>query len=402
MKTKRYFASFCICCMGLTLLPFSAAAAPEITNRNGTVSNGGAFHVYGTGFGAKAQAAPIRFDDFEAGSVGHDVTADFPWWSKSTNTPSIPIDNTKPRGFSTKAIYHYLKAGIDSSEVGNAVSILYRNNVGFAETGRIYVSWWSYWDWGTFNVQNGATNRTSSQIKEIDLLVSVDAMGHPVFPLLEYIHWIFSLDTTPYSTIYQQEYYNGTSTGSQNIIIRDNNSSTHDLDRPVGWYQTSMQIDMGKPGTANGSRTIYVSDYNFASKMFKNTSTNDMVLGDVNNTNKINAIKLGWYRGYTNQGESYVWHDDIYIDNSWARVEIGDKDTYDTCTHREIQIPTAWAADHVVIKLNLGSFRTGDNVYLYVVDENGVVNTQGQLITVGETYSALSKPKKTGGSVVSK
>jgi len=34
--------------------------------------------------------------------------------------------------------------------------------------------------------------------------------------------------------------------------------------------------------------------------------------------------------------EADSYFDDIYIDDSWARTEVGDNATYDNCTHREI------------------------------------------------------------------
>ena len=79
----------------------------------------------------------------------------------------------------------------------------------------------------------------------------------------------------------------------------------------------------------------------------------------------------------------YQYYDDIYINNSWARVEIGDDPDYDSCTHREMQIPTAWSSDSVDITVNQGSFPDGATAYLFVVDEDGIVNTTGKSITFG-------------------
>ena len=42
-------------------------------------------------------------------------------------------------------------------------------------------------------------------------------------------------------------------------------------------------------------------------------------------------------------GDSYAYWDDVYIDTTQARVEIGDAPTYAASRHREIQLPTAWS-----------------------------------------------------------
>ena len=62
--------------------------------------------------------------------------------------------------------------------------------------------------------------------------------------------------------------------------------------------------------------------------------------------------------------------DDVYIASSRARVEIGDNATWASCTHREIQIPTSWAAGSITITVNAGSFESG-TAYLFVVDSDG-------------------------------
>ncbi|MFA6198430.1 MAG: hypothetical protein WC734_04760 [Patescibacteria group bacterium] len=75
-------------------------------------------------------------------------------------------------------------------------------------------------------------------------------------------------------------------------------------------------------------------------------------------------------------------YDDIYFDYTQARVEIGNTSTWDTNTHREIQIPhTTWNDDQIQFTVNQGTFTNGESAYLYVVDENGVVNTTGYPIT---------------------
>lgn len=96
-----------------------------------------------------------------------------------------------------------------------------------------------------------------------------------------------------------------------------------------------------------------------------------------------------------------VWMDDIYVDITRARVEIGDAATWEACTHREIQIPSAWSDTSITVTVNQGSFENGAQVYLYVVDADGNVNAQGFPITfagVPQPLTDLTPPFVSGQS----
>ncbi|MDP2896296.1 MAG: Ig-like domain-containing protein [bacterium] len=108
-------------------------------------------------------------------------------------------------------------------------------------------------------------------------------------------------------------------------------------------------------------------------------------------------IALGYWIRYGSAG--YVELDDVYLDTTQARVEIGDKSTWEQCTHREIQIPTAWSDTSITVTANQGSFENGKTAYLYVIDANGNVNTQGYPIMFGEAPIAdLTPPFVSGQS----
>jgi hypothetical protein len=84
---------------------------------------------------------------------------------------------------------------------------------------------------------------------------------------------------------------------------------------------------------------------------------------------------------------------EVYIDNTLARVEIGNASTFAACTHREIQIPTKWSGTSVTVTVNRGSFAVGNTVYLYVVDASGVTNSNGYAMTIQDATSAPSPPE---------
>jgi hypothetical protein len=94
------------------------------------------------------------------------------------------------------------------------------------------------------------------------------------------------------------------------------------------------------------------------------------------------TINIGEYYGSGGQNAT-VYLDDVYFDTTQARVEVGNNAIWASCTRREIQIPTAWAAGEITITVNQSSFSTG-TAYLFVVDADGVVS-DGYEITLGSS-----------------
>jgi hypothetical protein len=96
---------------------------------------------------------------------------------------------------------------------------------------------------------------------------------------------------------------------------------------------------------------------------------------------------IGFYDSWSDSAmahnPSYIWMQDIYVDTTWARVEVGDNADYGSCAHRETQTPTAWSDGSVTIKFNQGSFAAGATAYVFVVDSEGRVNGSGHPITIG-------------------
>jgi hypothetical protein len=82
--------------------------------------------------------------------------------------------------------------------------------------------------------------------------------------------------------------------------------------------------------------------------------------------------------------------DDIYVQDTRARVEIGNASTWSACTQREIQKPTSWSNGTISFTLNQGTFRSGQQVYLYVVDASGQVNAAGYPMVIGSGQVATA------------
>lgn len=85
--------------------------------------------------------------------------------------------------------------------------------------------------------------------------------------------------------------------------------------------------------------------------------------------------------------------DNLYVDSTMVRVELGDASSFTSCTKREVQPATYWSAanDSINITLNVGTFQADDTAYLFVVNADGTTST-GYPVTIGGSPPSSSPP----------
>lgn len=356
------------------LLPSVVLAAPSITS--GSIGSG-VVTVGGSGFGTKSTAAPLHFDSFAEGVVGDTVGQHSTYWSDPTseaNRATYSTDCVRTSGNkSVKLVSPYGDTGADQ---------IIKTNVGFATTGKIYLNYWLRFDYGT-------STGNYWQLKSFSLANTFDGNGNLTLPEVALFNYKYY--ASGYSMSYLANYYYGTGSNTS-LNVLDSTSSSHDVIDTVGWYNIVVKVNQGTPGTADGSFSISVSDPAFANPYGTNSRSNTMILGDATNTaNKIDAIKLWLYHGDapTVGGTATHYIDSVYIDNSFATVELCDASTRSASAHCEIQIPTSWSTTSVATTFKQGSFAGGQQVYAYVTDEDGATNSSG--------YGPLTIPADGGG-----
>ncbi len=95
------------------------------------------------------------------------------------------------------------------------------------------------------------------------------------------------------------------------------------------------------------------------------------------------------------EGTYSLYLDDIYVDNTLARIELGNNGDFSSCTHREMQIPTAWDSqgDSIDIQINAGTFVPGEEAWLFVIDEDGNAS-DGFPVTMSQSVNSPGVPGK--------
>jgi hypothetical protein len=77
------------------------------------------------------------------------------------------------------------------------------------------------------------------------------------------------------------------------------------------------------------------------------------------------------------------YFDDVYVDNTFARVVLADNSNYQLATIIEPQIPSTWASGQITVSINLGRFPSNSTAYLFVFDSNNDHNSTGYPVMIG-------------------
>jgi hypothetical protein len=84
--------------------------------------------------------------------------------------------------------------------------------------------------------------------------------------------------------------------------------------------------------------------------------------------------------------------DDIFVNFTAARVELGDAATWSAVRKKEVQLPVSWGSGSVTVRVNGGEFASGQSAYLYVVNSSGAVNSNGFPVKLGGSALAPNPP----------
>ncbi|BHH86278.1 hypothetical protein [Desulforhopalus sp. 52FAK] len=355
MFDKDIYTFFLVPTISLFLLSSYAIAEPEISSISGKVSEGQTIKIFGSSLGTKSPAAPILWDNFNGGTDGGRLDVD-PNWTMRYDSPLYT--STQPYGGSGLAIYNEASYGDSdmlkfrsASHSFTGVKELYysymNRHVGASTSGRVY--------------KNGRIGADGERYSG----PGVSGISDGYFLFNSGSGFIYPTASQGYNPDYRFE---SVDVGSAN------------------WQRHQLYSKASSPaGTANGR--VYAAvhtqrkDYpNIVSMKSGYDFDYDIVL-------------LGTMMDQPGVGEThYMYIDDVYIDNTLARVELCTSETWDYGASCNPQIPTAWSDNSVTVTVNQGAFASYEYAYLYVVDSEGNVNNNGLQIIVNESYTDGGNP----------
>jgi len=356
-----------IAILALTSCISTALAQPSVGQVSGTVASGEVITIVGAGFGPKDRAAPILWEDFEGGNAGADLSTDPRWpsyLSASTyyNDGSFAINgpNYNVTPYNGSLFVSNRVCGPDAPAQQYANDDFGTNNFFFAPTDTVYYSYMVRWDVYDVAADNygiakfGRTNAAPNRYNGTGLL-GVSSMNPNSGGGL------YALYTPDESQI------------SLGYVANPPRSE---------WRRHELYKVNGTPGVANGTVTVDMLRTSPVRQVDREGDIETRGAGqDFKQTNIILGTMVANVR---NDGDIMISIDDVYIDNTRARVEIGDNSSFYACTYREIQIPEFWASGQISVVVNVGRLDPNSPAFLFVVDEAGRVSNGFQVEINGE------------------
>lgn len=317
------------------LTPIEALADPSISSSSGTFAHGSSVTITGSGFGTKNPAKPVIWANFENGAIQSDPNLSV----GILQTQSVELTTQNQASNST-----YSLRGRPTND-GAKQNVRMFTNLGANSTTTLYISNRRYYDHANFF--SGVTNYKWLRVWP------QCASGFTNFVLtFLFGSYRYTNEGTTSTTTY--------SSGTAPLQI---------------WLQEEYELRHGDLNTSNAifrhwENGVKKGDIRFVSR---NSDRPDLwgCPGPEN-----------FWTNDSPPNNAYVYFDDFYLDTTWARVMIGNASTFAASTHREPQIPTAWSSNSITISVNQGAFPNFNNVYLYVVDPNGRVNSTGFPLSV--------------------
>jgi hypothetical protein len=355
---------------------------PNVTSITGELKHDSLATINGIYFGQKATPAPLVRDDFSVGNNGDLLSAR--GWLVDSDNP----DYDKPQLSSAKlrhinsvnsAKFHFTRATSPLQDVA------YKQGIPVTGTKR-YVD---YWMWYQMPVQT--SGQPQHQLKLFKLQTgngsSASATGGP------------GVDGYPLIDTYAWRYITGNRSTYFPVLAAP--SVGPSLYAPINftdgaWVHVRMVIDVGTEGAANGTLKVWFDD-----TLVINRSDVMMVAAGYGTLPWFNNFQIGKYLGNTDydpQSETTIYYSEVYYDTTWSRVEIGDNAVYDSCKHREIQVPQGWSDGQITFKVNQGSFSSTEPAFLFVIDALGNVSNP-----ISVSFSGLPPaPANLKGTVIQK
>lgn len=318
----------------------SLADAPQIANISGSVVHGSQTTITGQFFGSKTPAAPRYWADFESGTGLSSFSLSQSWTSESP----LEHTNVNERRRSTGAIRS------DVAAAGGAVPYVENMN---SERWYMFVKRYYALDIIADKGPNGFN------LKVNRMWAGFAADNHNNI----YVNWQGD-DGWGSGRAFNE--YTSVSGGAQwfhNILFTPNQ-----------WVTDEIVYAASDVGVQNGIFDYFRDGTPAWNDRQWQTRTQSL-------PNAYNMFFFDQVSNGTGPGPLWIYYDDIYMDDTWARVMVCDSPFWSRCQKKEIQIPTSWTDNQIEFIVNLGDLDVNtQSGYLYVVTSEGLVNAQGTLL----------------------
>jgi len=327
------------------LMAVTVYAQPAILSVGGEFIDGATIQISGNAFGTAPQV--ISWDDFEGGADGATLGAPIigPTWTFQHPSSNTPYPHYSPM----QAYSGGQSAKVAWKEPGwSGYSI---NAFGWASEGPFNTMYLSY-----MRYHDPSQNEPPPDMNHKQLYTFGPANSGSGYEQQQFMPFMVPDGATSFATMLQATpadiwYWGGDP--------RYTNSN-------YMWRRWEVWLDYEDTASRNDGRFKIWYDLDL-----KRDASGEN-LCDVEGGQYVEDLRIGhMFQGFNALSYVRSFFDDVYVATTPARVELGDAATYEACTRREIQVAENWSTSFIELPLRTVTFRSGEQVYLYVIDANG-------------------------------
>lgn len=398
-------------------------AAPKIQSVDGVFSQDSLITIYGSGFGEKAQVAPVLYDRgslvIENGKVNQARANSANGYKLLTATEGSPDPiYDKPSGNSTGVNVQFVTDRPGRTKYSDG-HYWFRGKNGYVgwpraygagntpkNNDQLYLSWQfkprydteHYWTWKLKNVKGSFDQRSGSNNFGETVRFSNGKTAKIIAISGDTLHMV--VDQKVSSTELKGTQVQGLSSGAVAVLSDEggayyapgSDKFVRIWEEPTGtngllmaWSNVGLAVRKpdGKNIYGYGAAGVVTGQWNHmevfvdlkqkvatASVNGKELHTVDLT-GVVFNANSYSpTIALLGFNG-SHMDYQEVDFGEIYMDSTPQRILIANAPELSKASKVEIQYPTSWQDNKVVAKVNEGSLNKGEKLYLFVVDKMG-------------------------------
>lgn len=332
--------------VGAPIAGVCATSQPTAQLSHDCIVPGTRLTISGSGFGTKPQAAPVVWDDFEGGAI--DAPLATGGW-QHYGAATYPRFTARDAYAGRQAAFTDMPPAADNFNTAGRMG-LNTTSAYFSYQFRVEVVAGSFATDGAF-------------IK----LLRANAAPNFYHPQPRFYTTVFPRADAQIDSGYDDL------AGSVSV----KGEGPHRL-RMDAWNRLEAYYRYSDPGIANGALLTWVNLQPNAA--FENALTRTSASA----TAVLDSFLLPLMADRLSNLHLRVYVDDVYVDTTRARVEIGDAPQWANCTRRELQIPEAWSPTEIRVRVHQGRLANGSTAYVYVVDASGaVINGSGIPVRFG-------------------
>lgn len=326
---------------------------------------GGILTVGGNSFGTRAQAAPLRFEDFESRSVGAlPQSFGYTGWS----TESVKVDNSA--SFSGSRSLRHQGAHGPASTGGVVAESFPHVAVTQFQSDELYLS---------YRLKFRTNGSQFTQLKFNRSGMDNDD-GNGCYHGKPRFFSSYYPEGDRYSpdkrlTGVQGGAVSGTDQWDEGWAGEPHMGSGTVL--PIHedtWVQVEEYYRLNDVGVANGAHMTWV---NGNAQIIRSTLQPRTAAAQKFNCSYLVIGMDYWINEGSTNGVT-VWYDDHYLDTSRARLVLANASTWAASTQRSPQPATQWSSGNVTAPLRRAGFAAGD-AWLYVVRHDGAISTSWRI-----------------------